>query len=51
MGLLARLKSLLREIGRGGKGLLWRNFPLSIALRRQRGELRFAYRGWIGFKG
>jgi hypothetical protein len=51
MGLLARLKSLLREIGRGGKGLLWRNFLMSIALRRQRKPARFAYRGWIRFKG
>jgi hypothetical protein len=27
------LISVIREIGRAGKGLLWRNFPLSIALR------------------
>src|SRR6202521_1031596 len=33
MRLLKQLRSLLREIGSGGKGLLWRNFLLSIALR------------------
>src|SRR5437879_12338316 len=32
MRLLARLRSLIREIGRGGTGLLRANFLLSIAL-------------------
>src|SRR4030081_3583524 len=32
MRLLTELRSLIREIGWGGKGLLWRNFPMSIAL-------------------
>src|SRR5882757_3592211 len=33
MGLLVRERSLIREIGGGGKGLLGGNFPLSIALQ------------------
>src|ERR1700686_296712 len=49
MGVLARLRSLIREIGRGGKGLLWRNFLLSIALRTQDLSWRFAHLGWMGF--
>src|ERR1700752_675163 len=35
MRLLARLSSLIREIGPAGKGLLRRNFLLSIHLRAQ----------------
>src|ERR1700730_13721770 len=35
MRLLKELRSLIREIGWGGKGLLGRNFLLSIALRAQ----------------
>src|ERR1700738_766664 len=46
----ARLKSLIREIGRGGKGLLWRNFPLSRALRAANAVRGFAHPVWIGFK-
>jgi acyl-coenzyme A thioesterase PaaI-like protein len=34
-----------------GKGLLWRNFLLSIDLRRRHALGAFAHRGWIGFKG
>src|SRR6266478_2661487 len=44
-------KSVIREIGSAGKGLLWRNFPLSIALRAPYALSGFALRSWIGFKG
>src|ERR1700682_400093 len=47
-GLFMRL--LIREIGRGRKGLLWRNFLLSIDLRTPNAKRGFAHRVWIGFK-
>src|SRR3981081_2829466 len=46
MRLLKELRSLIREIGRRGKGLLWRNFPMSIALLGH----GFAHHLRIGFK-
>src|SRR6476661_9729288 len=42
---------VIRNIGGAGKGLLWRIFLLSRALRRWDESCRFAYRRWIGFKG
>src|SRR6202048_1573695 len=50
MGLLKRLRSLIREFGWGGKGLLGGNFPLSIALRAAHASGGFAQPSWIGFK-
>src|SRR5665213_716015 len=50
MRLLAPLRSLIREIGSGGKGLLGRNFLLSIALLTGEARGGFAHRGQIGFK-
>src|SRR3981189_106886 len=48
--LLVRGRSLIREIGWGGKGLLGGNFPLSIALRAAHASGGFAQPPWIGFK-
>src|SRR5512140_303856 len=50
MGLFGQLRSLIREIEGGGKGLLWRNFTLSIDLRAIHALWGFAHRVWIGFK-
>src|ERR1700738_3228915 len=47
---LLRVRSLIREIGRGGKGLLGRNFPASIAERAEDAPSGFAHQVWIGFK-
>ena len=44
-----RLGSLIREIARGGKGLLWRNFRLSIDLRTPSAS-GLPIRRQIGFK-
>src|ERR1700731_4675625 len=51
MRLFKRVRSLIREIGRAGKGLLCRNFRLSIALRAGDAFPGFAHRRRIGFKG
>src|ERR1700733_13116907 len=50
MRFFAPMRSLLREIGRGGKGLLRANFPMSIALQAGEAGCGFAHRGEIGFK-
>src|SRR6476620_6755211 len=42
--------SLIRKIGAGRKGLLWRFSALSRALPRLDKGPGFAQRGWIGFK-
>jgi hypothetical protein len=49
MRLLALLRLLIRQIPAAGKGLLWRNFLLSIALEAPIGTAGVAPRGWIGF--
>jgi hypothetical protein len=49
MRFLALLRLLIREIAAAGKGLLWRNFLLSIALGAAIGAAGVARRGWIGF--
>ena len=50
MGLFERLRSLIREIGGGGKGLLRGFILLSIDLRAIHALCAFAHRVWIGFK-
>jgi hypothetical protein len=49
MRFLALLRLLIREIAAAGKGLLWRNFLLSIALEAPMGAASVAPRGQIGF--
>src|SRR5258706_4693525 len=48
---LGQRRFLIRDIGWGGKGLLWRKFWLSIALRALYALSRLIHQGWIGFKG